>query len=115
VLKILQLKTQQDAVIPGRRRDDAEARHARRIRLIDDLESIWPNDQEASILLRVTCRDGITGAFRQVEQRFLMHDCIEDGSFGFGDSLVVNPVARLRKLPAAHEAAQSGGQASHLA
>ena len=95
VLKNLEVKSGQGGVIPGKRNGDQEARHARRIRLVGDLASLWPNDQEASILLRVTCRDGITGAFRQVEQRFLMHDCIVDGSFGFGDSLDVNPVRRL--------------------
>lgn len=88
-LRRLALNTTDPIAISGRRKGDSQARHARRILLSCDLLQEWPDDQAASLVLRITCRDGWTGTFRQAEQVFPLHTQIRAGTFGFGDSLNV--------------------------
>jgi len=88
-LRRINLAYSEPLVIVGRKRGDPEARHARRFVAEDDLLAHWPDDQRASLLLRITCRDGITGTFRQKEQEFRLHDTLQHGVFAFGDSLSV--------------------------
>lgn len=88
-LKAIELVHSNPVVIPGKRMSDSEFRNARRFVAGQDILQVWPNEQQASLLLRITCKDGLTGTFRQQEHTFRLHSEIEDGTFAFGKSLKV--------------------------
>lgn len=92
VLTKIPIMVSDPLVIPGRRLfKDTEARFARRVRVVGDLEALWPDDQAQSVRVRVTARDVFSGTFREIEHIFPTHECIQEGSFAFGKKLDVVP------------------------
>ncbi|WP_341359206.1 hypothetical protein V5H98_15920 [Georgenia sp. M64] len=92
VLKPLRLHSTPGSVLPGKRKGDTEARHARRIRFHDDLDTLWANDQENSLIVRIYARDGTSGYVSEYEVIFPLRRHIKDGSFVYGDSLEIVPL-----------------------
>lgn len=92
VLKKLTVNSSQGTVLPGKNKSDSKARHARRIRFNDDLDALWANEQQNSILIRVYARDGVSGYLSEYEMVYPLRRHIKDGSFEFGDSLAVVPI-----------------------
>lgn len=89
VMKPLRVHSTPGSVLPGRKKGDAQARHARRIRFDVDLDEIWTDEQHDSLIVRVYARDGSSGYVSEYEQTYPLRRCIKDGSFEFGDSMKV--------------------------
>lgn len=90
----LELLFQSGSMIPGRKRKDPDARHARRVVFKADLDAVWTDPDTQSILIRVLARDGSSGSIRQFEQMYHSLGAMQDGEYGFGDDCKVHPVVK---------------------
>lgn len=90
VLRQLKVHSTPGSVLPGRKKQDREARHARRIRLEANLDEVWTDEQHSSIIVRVYARDGSSGYVGEYEQIYRLRREIKDGSFEFGDSMAIS-------------------------
>lgn len=75
-------------VLPGFRRRDEDCRYARRIVVIDDLDSIWPDDGRSVVLVRVYARDSFSNFGKQRSAQYT-REMIEEGDFKTGKDMQV--------------------------
>lgn len=90
MLRKLPLKSTAGFMLHGYNKNDTEARYARRLLILDDLDKTWQDEQHSSIVMRLFARDGLSGAFQQCEHVYRLKREIRDGSFHWGDSFEIS-------------------------
>lgn len=71
-------------------RRDKDAQYALRIRIIDDVDKEWADDEVEFLQIRVVARHGLSGAFGEFHKEYMKRTAIKDGNSHFGDDFNIS-------------------------
>jgi hypothetical protein len=88
-LKPLAIRSTPGHMLHSYRKKDPDSRYALRLRIEDDLDAVWTDDDVESLVVRIYARDSMSGAYRHFEHVYRKKSVIKIGSFHKGKSFDV--------------------------
>lgn len=97
--------------VHGRRKDNADAPHAQRVRIKTEHIDEWQRSRQTKyIMVRIVAKDGVSGFPAVFERKYVLANCIKEGTFITGDSLRVTTWKDPAVDPSDLDTPDTGGQ-----